>query len=175
MRVAGGVDRSASELYEIGETIRDHTLEEGALLTHVQLPAPWSEERATYMRASHRARAEWALVEVVVRLRIDASRSILAARVAIGAVANTPLRLREVEDLLVGKRAGESLFRAAGQRACAGAVPLPMTAYKVDLIAACVFDALTDAAKSLPSPPFESHDLSEEPDQNDPQQGGAHR
>lgn len=165
LSVAGGLDRSASALYEIGESIRDHTLEKGALLTHVYLPVPWSEERASYMRASSRARAEWALVEVVVRLRLSASRSILDARVAVGAVANTPQRLREVERWLVGERAGESLFRAAGQRACAGAVPLPMTAYKVELLAACVFDALMVAAKSSPSPSL----------RQEPQNGGANR
>ncbi len=175
LRIAGGSDRSASELYGIGDSIRDHTLEEGALLTHVQLPAPWSEERVNYMRASHRARAEWALVEVVVRLRLSPSRSILAARVAVGAVANTPLRLPKVEHLVVGERASESLFRAAGQRACDGAAPLPMTAYKVELLAASVFDALTRAAKSSPSPVFQPQNLSDETEQNDPQQGGAHR
>jgi xanthine dehydrogenase YagS FAD-binding subunit len=151
VEVAGGPGRTIEALYDFGATLRDHTLEEGAILTHVDLPAPWSEERAAYMRATSRARSEWALVEVLARLRLDASGRILDARVAVGAVANAPLRLRPVEAALVGQRAGDATFAAAGAKAKEGASPLPQTAYKVELLAASVVDALTQAAARPPT------------------------
>ncbi|MEZ4380669.1 MAG: FAD binding domain-containing protein [Nannocystaceae bacterium] len=154
VEVAGGKGRTIEALYDFGATLRDHTLEAGALLTHVDLPAPWSEERAAYMRATSRARAEWALVEVLARLRLDAGGRILDARVAVGAVANAPLRLRSVEAALVGQRADDATFTAAGARAKEGASPLPQTAYKVELLAASVVDALTQAAARPPTPSY---------------------
>jgi len=154
--VAGGAGRSIEELYEIGDTTRDHTLDEGVILTHVRLPSPWSAERGTYMRTSSRARAEWALVEVAVRLRLDRWESIVDARVAVGAVANTPMRLREVERALIGNVASEPLFRAAGDTAKEGAQPLPGTEYKVDLLAASVFQALSNAVLSPATPLFDA-------------------
>lgn len=156
--VAGGAARSVEELYDIGDTLRDHTLDEGVLLTHINLPRPWSAEQGAYMRATSRARAEWALVEVVVRLRLDRWESIVDARVAVGAVANTPLRLREVERLLVGNVVNEPLFVAAGEKATEGAEPLEDTAYKVELLRASVFDALNAAVVSPPSPLIDAPD-----------------
>lgn len=150
--VAGGPPRAVEALYQTGgDPTRDHALEPGALLTHARLPAPWSSERAAYLRATGRARAEWPLVEVVARLRLDSSGVIADARVAAGAVANAPLRLRAVEAQLVGKPALEATFEQAARLASEGARPLPQTGYKLELLRVSVVDALTRAAERSPT------------------------
>src|SRR5262249_41475253 len=46
----------------------DHALQPGEVITAVALPPPLAGERAHYRRAVFRSKAEWPLVEVVVRL-----------------------------------------------------------------------------------------------------------
>ncbi|HEY8377283.1 MAG TPA: hypothetical protein VIK91_12370, partial [Nannocystis sp.] len=136
---------------------RHHRLPPGALLTGVTLGPPLPGERAAYVRAASRARAEWPLVEVVARLALDGDL-VRTAAITVGGVANLPLRLSRVEQLLVGKPATPESLAAAAELAADGAKPLPATAYKLDLLRGAVLDALERAlsqepAPSPPSPP----------------------
>ena len=136
----------------------------GALVTGVRVPRPAtapvpaspeapaadapkggpSEERAAYFRAIARARAEWPLVEVVARIAI-AGGVVSSARVVVGGVAPTPIRREAVEAALVGKAPTPDVLAAAAAKASEGAKPLPMTAYKVDLLGPTVLEALERA------------------------------
>jgi xanthine dehydrogenase YagS FAD-binding subunit len=124
---------------------RDHQLAAGDLLTHVVLPPPVANERGAYFRAISRARAEWPLVECVVRLVVDEQNIIRFARVAIGAVANIPLRLPQVEAILVEQLADANTFKRAATVATHDAKPLPMTGYKVELVRATLWETLERA------------------------------
>lgn len=127
-------------------------LPEGALLTAVRLGPPISSERTAYVRASNRAYAEWALVEVSVRLVLTASGEISFARVTAGAVAPTPLRLPEVEAALLGIVPDADNLAAAAKLARKSAKPLPMTGYKLDLLEGSVLEALERALERSPTP-----------------------
>ena len=137
--------RPLAELYGDGsETTADHTLAAGELLTQVILPPPVEGARAAYFRATGRALAEWPIVEAMVRLRVVDGR-IDFARVAVGGVANIPLRLNGVEEALVGQAAdGETLVIAAGL-ATEGINPLPQAAYKAEFLVGVVLEALERA------------------------------
>lgn len=146
---------SVADLYEGTDPTRDHTLERGTLLTAVSLPVPAPGERSAYRRATGRSRAEWPLVEVVVRLECaDEGRGpVERAAVAAGAVARTPLRLPEVERALVGVAPGADLpdrvdgaLTALADR-CS---PLPATGYKVPLLQGTLRDAI-ETALEVPS------------------------
>ena len=115
---------------------KENTLEAGEVVSHVILPIAVAGEKSTYFRAIHRARAEWPLAEVVVRLGSAGSR------VVIGGVANVPMRMRSVE---AGLDAGESWEKAAA-RAKDGARPLPMTYYKLDITVGAILCALEAAS-----------------------------
>ena len=142
--------RPIEALYGDGsDPTRDHLLVEGEILTHIHLPAPVADERAAYKRAISRAHAEWPLVEVAVRLLVDANRTITLARVGIGGVAHIPLRLPQVEALLTGQSASMSLLEQAAQTAIEGVKPLPMTEYKVELVAGTVFVTLQAALDDM--------------------------
>lgn len=165
--VHGAADRTVQALYgEGGDATRDNQLEEGAVLTHVVMPPPKAGEQAAYFRTISRARSEWPLVEVLVRLVIEGG-TVSFARVAMGGVAPVPLRLSAVEGALVGGPANSAAFARAAAIAKDGASPLPMTGYKVALVEGTVLETLERAAAATPSTITKGSAVAE------PEQGGA--
>ena len=63
-------------------------------------------------------------------------------RLAAGGVAPVPLRLTAAEVALSGKLANAASIAEAAKEATSGAKPLPMTAYKLDLLQGLVRDVL---------------------------------
>ena len=119
----------------------DHALAPGEMITGVTLPAPLAGERASYKRAISRTYAEWPLVELCARAVITGGKFQLV-RLAAGGIAPVPLRLIAAEAALSGKAADAASIAEAAKAASSGAKPLPMTAYKLDLLAGLVRDAL---------------------------------
>ena len=82
---------------------------------------------------------EWKLRLVFSKVRIasaikaDGNR-ISESRIAVGAVAATPLRLEAVERAIAGRPLNEETATMAGELAIAGASPLRHNAYKVPLM-----------------------------------------
>lgn len=148
VEVQGAPGRTMAQLLGDGKDARrENTLEPQALVTSVLLPAPWVGEKSAYFRAISRARAEWPLVEVVVRLKVDSN--IVDARVAVGGVANIPLRLPKVEQALIGKSVSAATLpetlKAAAALAWDGTRALPMTEYKGELLVSTVLETLERA------------------------------
>jgi xanthine dehydrogenase YagS FAD-binding subunit len=123
----------------------DHALASGEMITRVALPAPLSGERAAYKRAISRTYAEWPLVEVCARATI-ADGTFQFVRLAAGGIAPVPLRLAACEAALRGKAAKAATIAEAARLATSGAKPLPMTAYKLDLLEGLVRDLLESLA-----------------------------
>ena len=132
--------RPAAALYG-PDPSRDHLLQDGELLTGVGLPAPAPGERAAYHRAISRFEAEWPLVEAVAAVTLDGP-VVRTAAVAVGGVARTPLRLPEVEALLLGRPVSPTVVEAAADAATASCTPLPDTGYKVALLRGTVLEVL---------------------------------
>lgn len=122
-----------------------HALPAGELVTAIHLPFVEPGEWGAYGRAIARARAEWPLAEVAVRLVVDRKQRVEVARVALGGVANRPFELPQVAQALVGQEPTDEAIAAAAALASEGAAPLPMTAYKVKLVPGIVRDVLTRA------------------------------
>jgi len=110
------------------------------LLVQVSLPPPRKREQAVYRRVTSRAFADWPFVEVLIRLEVQ--EHIEFARVTVGGVAPTPLRLHHVEALLIGQSATTDVLENAAAAAGTQAKPLPSTAYKVHLMQECILDTL---------------------------------
>jgi len=119
----------------------DHALLPGEMMTEIVLPAVPGGERAAYRRAISRAQAEWPLVEVCARVEI-VDGTFRRVRLAAGGIAPVPLRLTACERMLEGKRANPAAILEAATEATSGAKPLPMTAYKLDLLEGLVRDIL---------------------------------
>ena len=93
-------------------------------------------------RAIGRAYAEWPLVEVVARVVVERG-AFQHVRLAAGGVAPVPIRLTRPSAAAQGSAVAtrrRSLQRLAPRRK--GAKPLPMTGYKLDLLAGLVQDLL---------------------------------
>jgi xanthine dehydrogenase YagS FAD-binding subunit len=117
----------------------DHALASGEMIRRVELPEPLQGERAFYRRAISRSHAEWPLVEVCARAVVtDGSFQFIRA----GGIAPVPLRLSAAEAALHGKPANAANIAEAAKQATAGARPLPMTGYKLDLLEGVVRDLL---------------------------------
>ena len=128
---------------------RTHRLGPEELLTELRVPAAHPGERAAWRRTAQRARAEWPTAEAVVRLLVEGGH-ITFARVAVGGVANTPLRLPEVEEALLGAAPSEAALTAAAAAVRQRCRPLPGTAWKVDVLLATLRDTLAAALEAAP-------------------------
>jgi xanthine dehydrogenase YagS FAD-binding subunit len=109
------------------------------------MPPPVAGERALYKRAIGRAYAEWPLVEIVLRAVI-ADGAFAFLRVAAGGIAPVPLRLLAVESAAAGAPATPATVAAAVAQSTAGAKPLAMTGYKLDLLAGLVRELMETIA-----------------------------
>lgn len=123
---------------------RDHILAEGEMLTGVRLPPSTGGETAAYFRLMSRARAEWPLVECVVRIRVD-DDVIALARVCVGGVANIPFRLPAVEKQLLGRRPTADTLSEAAELAREGAVVTPGGQDKRPMLVGTVLETLERA------------------------------
>ncbi|MEW6532453.1 MAG: xanthine dehydrogenase family protein subunit M [Thermodesulfobacteriota bacterium] len=95
-----------------GETI----IEPNELLVslHIETPPPWSG--GSYIKLGARKALEISMVNVAAMLTLQsADGPIVDARIALGAVAPTPVRAFAAEDLLVGAMPSEELFQKAGE------------------------------------------------------------
>ena len=89
-------------------------LEQGEFLVAVRFPAPKPNSGAFFLRFIPRNEMDIAVVNAAASVVLDGNR-IVSARVAVGAVAPTPLFLTEAAGLLEGQEATDALIeKAAG-------------------------------------------------------------
>lgn len=97
----------------------------GEFLASLHLPPPQPGFGAAYLRFIPRNEMDIAVVGVGASVQLDEDRRhILAARIALAAVAPTPLFVREAGDALVGAEANEKSFALAAEIAQAAARPI---------------------------------------------------
>ncbi len=119
----------------------DNLLAPGERIERIELPAPLEGERALYRRAISRSYAEWPLVEICVRAVISGGM-FQQIHIAAGGIAPVPLPLTASAAALEGKPANAASAAQAAELATSGARPLPMTGYKLELLAGLVRDVV---------------------------------
>jgi xanthine dehydrogenase YagS FAD-binding subunit len=119
----------------------DHALEPGEMIRKIVLRPPLADERASYRRAISRSYAEWPLAELCARTVVS-DGVFKFVRLAAGGIAPVPLRLAAAEAALVNVPANAASVAEAAKQAGSGARPLPMTAYKLDLLSGLVRDLM---------------------------------
>jgi xanthine dehydrogenase YagS FAD-binding subunit len=138
---------SVEELLGDGSNGRaDHALGAGEMIKHITLGVPLAGERALYRRAISRAYAEWPLVELCARAVVS-DGVFKFVRLAAGGIAPVPIRLSAAEAAIEGKPANAATIAEVARKATAGAKPLPMTGYKLDLLSGLVRDLLEELAR----------------------------
>ncbi|ABQ71422.1 molybdopterin dehydrogenase, FAD-binding (plasmid) [Rhizorhabdus wittichii RW1] len=128
---------------------RDNSLERGELVTAIILPHEDFTQNYTYLKLRDRLSYAFALVSVAAALRIEGTR-IAEARLALGGVAHKPWRLPHVEQLLVGREAGEAVFRQVADALLDGAAGQGENDFKIPLARRAIVRALSQAAAGTP-------------------------
>ena len=102
------------------ETVFTTALAPDEVLVAVDLPVPAPTARSGFAEVSRRA-GDFALVACAVLVDVagDVGGSVRRARVALGGVADRPVRCAAAEDVLVGRPLGAGVVEAAGAAAAA--------------------------------------------------------
>jgi xanthine dehydrogenase YagS FAD-binding subunit len=118
----------------------------GEIIVGVAVPRTNAGLRSTYHKIRDRESFAFALASAAVALEMTGDR-IDSARIALGGVATRPWRAGSAEAVLAGQQLSEDLALAAGRAALEGARPGHANAYKVELGARTVADAIMIAAR----------------------------
>jgi xanthine dehydrogenase YagS FAD-binding subunit len=109
-----------------------NSLKKGEMVTGVEVPSVERESRETFLKFTLRKPVDFAIVSVATVITIKGGLC-TDARIALGAVAAGPVRAKKAEELLVGRPIDETSAADASEAALAGAKPLSMNAYKIEI------------------------------------------
>jgi xanthine dehydrogenase YagS FAD-binding subunit len=123
----------------------DTVLEQGELITAVELPPLPFAKTSTYRKVRDRASYAFALVSVAAALQLAGDR-IKDVRIALGGVAHKPWRASKAEAALRNGPATEEAFRAAAIAELADATPLRDNGFKVELTTRTLIAVLGELA-----------------------------
>ena len=82
------------------------------IITHAHFPIPEKNSGYSFLEFARRS-GDYAISAVAVLMNIDENSRILSVKVAAGGIASCPIRLSEVEDVLLGSTLDESDVRKA--------------------------------------------------------------
>jgi xanthine dehydrogenase YagS FAD-binding subunit len=121
-------------------------LEPGELILRIRVPTTPLGRASTYHKIRDRESYAFALASAAVALRMDGD-SVRDARIAIGGLATRPWRARAAEQALRGRTLTPETARAAGDAALQGAIASRDNAFRIELGARTVADALMIASR----------------------------
>ncbi|MBI4506121.1 MAG: FAD binding domain-containing protein [Chloroflexi bacterium] len=125
--VAGPGGRRTLPLEELFAGAGQTILAPGELLAALVLPLPAARSAATYVRFTPRNEMDIAIAGAGAWLRLADDGTVAAARIALAAVAPTPLRVPEAEQALLGQRPTATLLAETGRLAARAARPISDT------------------------------------------------
>ena len=103
-----------------GQTV----LAQDEVLTEITLPSAPASTGSLYIKHSPRGAMDIATVGVASAITVDRSGVCTEAKIALGAVAPTPLRAHAAEESLRGKQPDAELLQAAAELAISSATPI---------------------------------------------------
>jgi carbon-monoxide dehydrogenase medium subunit len=117
----------------------ESVLKADEILVEVLVPNPPENSGGGYFKLMRRNAMDLALVGAAVFLQINKGKKVCQeARIALGAVAPTPMRARKAEQVLVGRAVSEETAKEAGNTARLEAKPISdiraSEAYRRDMV-----------------------------------------
>lgn len=92
------------------------SLRRSEILTEVRLPRAERGDGGAYLKMKRKT-GDFATVGVGVQMGLDEKRSVAGVRIGLAAVAPVPMRARNAEQALVGRKAGPTAFADAARAA----------------------------------------------------------
>jgi carbon-monoxide dehydrogenase medium subunit len=135
-------------------------LQPGEILTELQLPPPLPNSGSLYIKHSPRGAMDIAAIGVASAVSLeDGGRVCRDVKIALGAVAPTPIRAYSAEDMLRGQTITPGLIEAAAQEAQNRATPIDdvraTAMYRqtiVGVLAQRTLERAVDMARAVPLP-----------------------
>jgi xanthine dehydrogenase YagS FAD-binding subunit len=136
MRTPYGERVVDAEDYFVGPDIditRLHILRPGDLLTAIRIPSAWAGAQFYFEKVRDRNVWDFPLLNVASAMVVSGGQ-IERIRLAVNGAAARPLRLKSVENAVVGKPPNATTGEMAGKIAVQGALPLQFNGYKIPLM-----------------------------------------
>ena len=125
-----------------------NTLEPDELITGIILKPVESAYKQSYRRIARRKSLSIARVNMAVSAKLDANGLIEDVRISVGSVAPTPLRIKKIEDSLIGLKPESKFIQETGELVARHIVDLVgvrhSTEYKRPAIAGLAIKCLED-------------------------------
>ena len=103
---------------------KNTVIEPNEMVTSIRVPAPPPHSGSGYHRLSARSAVDMAAASATAFLALDSAGHIDQARVALGAVAPTPVRCPQAEIILMGERPDADLLKKAALATLQSASPI---------------------------------------------------
>jgi len=111
---------------------RSTVLDPDEIVTEIQVPKPLDKARQTFLKFTLRKPIDFGSVSVASVIHVE-EEICKAASIVLGAVAPTPIRAIEAEQAIKGKVINAATAQEAAEAAVAGAKPLSMNKYRVEI------------------------------------------
>jgi len=118
-----------------------NALKRDEMVTEIEVPRANGPAKQTFLKFTLRNPVDFAIVSVASVITLQGGVC-TDARIALGAVAPAPLRAKKAEEFIEGRRIDQAAAAEAAEVAVAGAKPLSMNAYKIEITKALVKRAL---------------------------------
>lgn len=103
--------------------VKQTVLEQGEIVTSIEIPPLGADERIAYIKFAFRKAMDLAIVGVAVWLKVN-DNICVDARVALGAVATTPILAPKAAEALIGKELTDAVIAEAGIQAMESCKPI---------------------------------------------------
>ena len=115
--IAGSGGEKLMDITDFFLGVKENALDIGELLTEIRLPTFPPNTETVFIKKGRVAAADLAVVNTAVRLTMTTDNTCQDVRIALGAVAPTPIRAIEAETMLRGEKPEEALLERVA--ACA--------------------------------------------------------
>ncbi len=121
-----------AQTFFTADATKSTLLDPDEVVTEIQIPKPQEGARQKYLKFTLRTPIDFPIVSVASVITTERGVCV-DARIALGAVAPGPVRAKTAEGVIIGRPIDEHLAAEAAEQAIAGAQPLSMNAYKVEI------------------------------------------
>jgi xanthine dehydrogenase YagS FAD-binding subunit len=121
---------------------KENVLEPHQVLSAIRIPLPKNGAKSTYYKFKERSTWDFAVVSAAIN-GVLSGGVFKDLKIVCGGLAPIPWRLKKAEDFIRGKNPTEEVIRHGAKQALTDARPLEENAYKMDLVEAVLYTAIS--------------------------------